>query len=42
MTSGNSYIGWITYEVPEAAMIELTLIYKPAVLGGATFRVPLF
>ncbi len=42
MTAGNYYIGWITYEVPKASLDELTLVYRPAFLDDATFRVPLF
>lgn len=30
------------YEVPKASVSRLTLVYKPAFLDGATFRVPLF
>lgn len=42
MSIGNNYIGWITYEVPKASVAELTLVYKPGFLDGATFRVPLY
>jgi hypothetical protein len=42
MTPGGTYLGWITYEIPKASLGELTLIYKPAFLGGTTFKVPLF
>ncbi len=41
MTTGNNYVGWITYEVPKASVDELTLVYKPGFLEDATFRVPL-
>ena len=42
MTPGGTYLGWITYEIPKASLGKLTLIYKPAFLGGKTFTVPLF
>ncbi|MEO8274499.1 MAG: DUF4352 domain-containing protein [Chloroflexota bacterium] len=42
MTSGGTYTGWITYEIPKASLGELTLIYKPAFLSGTTFTIPLF
>ena len=40
MTAGNNYVGWITYEIPKASLVGLTLIYKPHFLTGTTFKVP--
>lgn len=40
MSAGNNYIGWITYEIPKASLIGLTLVYRPAFLGGRTFAIP--
>ena len=40
MTIGNNYVGWITYEIPKASLVGLTLVYKPHFLTGATFKVP--
>jgi hypothetical protein len=42
MTPGGTYVGWITYEIPKASLGELTIIYKPAFLGGTSFKIPLF
>lgn len=40
MTAGNNYVGWITYEIPKASLVGLTLVYKPHFLTGTTFNVP--
>lgn len=42
MTTGGTYTGWITYEIPKASLGQLTLIYKPAFLTGVTITIPLF
>ena len=40
MTIGNNYVGWITYEIPKASLVGLTLVYKPKFLTGITLKVP--
>ena len=42
MTTGGTYTGWITYEIPKASLGKLTLVYKPAFLVGKTYTIPLF
>lgn len=40
MTTGGTYTGWITYEIPKTSLVGLMLIYKPSFLTGVTFKVP--